>query len=105
VPRDGLVAGADALAARIHNGDCFLTARPEMVSHYVFLHPELGNKVCAESPVQREVYAVINEYTRPQDLESVPQRLGGRYRLGRAVRVGRTEFDEYESTGGLSRLP
>jgi len=99
VPRDDLAAGARELAARIPEGACFLTAPPHVAAQYVFLRSELRNRVCADTPAQHEVYAVINQYTRPKDRERLAQRLGGRYRLAQSVRMGRTEFQQYESAG------
>jgi len=98
VPRDDLVASAGELAARVHEGDCFLTAPPNMAAQFVLLRPELQNKVCADTPAEA-AYAVTNQYTRPQDRESLARRLGARYRLAQTEHIGRTDFDRYESTG------
>ncbi|HEX5430470.1 MAG TPA: glycosyltransferase family 39 protein [Bryobacteraceae bacterium] len=95
VPKDGLAATADAIAARIHGDSCLITAPREQASLYVFFRPELQEKICGVNPAAPAILAVASSYSTPAEKRALLDSLASGYEQKTAVAIGQSEIWTY----------
>jgi len=98
VPKDDLVAGADAVAKLVRTGSCLITAPRNHLVYYGVVHPEVMRAACADTLTTEEAVAVFSEYSSPSDRNELTNVLR-RYNLKRQVLLNRIEIRIY----GLSQ--
>jgi hypothetical protein len=95
VAKDDLARTSDAIATQLPSDSCILAAPRERVEFYVFLRPELEQRVCPKEPESPEILTVIGSYTTPAERKALSDAVSPRYEQERTVTIGQSELTVY----------
>ncbi len=68
IPKDDLAASAEAVASRIDSDSCVITAPSWSIDYFVFFHPGVAFRHCADPVQSREVITVVAPGETPPHL-------------------------------------
>lgn len=94
VPKDGFGAQAAALA-HLPSNACVAIAPPNHALYYLFLRPELAQRICAEPPAMPHVFAVISPYCTSGERYQLSAWLDRDYDRAALLQAGPGEIIDY----------
>ena len=97
VPKDDLSATADAIVTHLHSNACVAAVPPEQIAFYLFLRPELRDRVCRSDSPTQEMLAVTNAYTTAAERHAFAESVSARFDLRETVKAGRSELTTYSA--------
>jgi len=94
-PKDEFGAQARVLAAPLPADACVAVAPPTQVAYYLFLRPELEQRICEEPPHAARVVAVMSPYSTQADRDQLSRLLDETYDKAAVLQSGAGEIVEY----------
>jgi 4-amino-4-deoxy-L-arabinose transferase-like glycosyltransferase len=95
VPKDGFGAQAGVLAAHLPADACVAVAPRNQEVYYLFLRPELEQRICVEPPSAARVVAVMSPYSALADRDQLTRLLDENYDKAAVWQSGAGEIMDY----------